>query len=530
MDDTKALSLIQLKKIILQKAALSLAAYCGVMNPDLMRIKSDPTASLFDCQPHHDLIIDKLEAIARFCQDPQNNKPVKNLIITMPPRHGKSFLAVEHFVPWFVGMNPNLNVIACSYSDDLAVDKFGASVLTTLNSPTYRDIFPHVALSPSAQSKDNMTTTLGGELVFSGLNGGITGKGANLLLLDDPHKNREQAESKLYRDKTWDSFVDDFLSRGNTGKTPVILIMTRWHPDDIVGRLTDPDNPHYNAENANNWEILRLPALAEIDDPLGRAEGEALWPSRFSREDLEKKRAQNPHGFSSLYQGDPILAGGHFFDVDSLRYYDSTPPEGLLYSAALDAGITEGQRSDYSALLFGGFDAQGNFWVHHQGLLDKMINTKLGPAAGKKIARFTTDHTLLTLYMEKGPATAAVDPLLQDELKRLNVVITQKRVPATMSKAARATTLKALMEQGRVFLPRFAPWKEKTVEQLRKFGRGGHDDAVDALALMTSEVHKQIKRQDAAPKPEKDETAPMTVGQMIAETKRKNKRKRGFAR
>lgn len=530
MDDTKALSLIQLKKIILQKAALSLAAYCGVMNPDLMRIKSDPTASLFDCQPHHDLIIDKLEAIARFCQDPINADPVKNLIITMPPRHGKSFLAVEHFVPWFIGLNPNLNVIACSYSDDLAVDKFGASVLTTLNSAAYRDIFPHVALSQSAQSKDNMTTTLGGELVFSGLNGGITGKGANLLLLDDPHKNREQAQSKLYRDKTWDSLVDDFLSRGNTGRTPVIIIMTRWHSDDVVGRLTDPENPYYNVQNAEKWEILRLPALAEIDDPLGRSEGEALWPARFNKQELEEKQAQNPHGFSSLYQGNPIPDGGHFFDADSLRYYDSKPPEGLLYSAALDAALTDGKRSDYSALFFGGFDAQGNFWVHHQALLDKKQNTKLAPNAAQKIARFANDHTLLTLYMEKGPATAAVDPLLQDELRRLNLFVTQKRVASNINKEARAATLKGLIAQGRVFLPRFAPWKEQVVEQIQRFGRGGHDDAVDALALMTSEVHKQIKRQDAPPKPEKDETAPMTIGQMIAETKRKNKRKRGFAR
>ena len=300
---------------------------------------------------HHRIIAEELMKVER--------GETKRLIITMPPRHGKSQLASEYFTAWYIGRNPEKQVIFATYSNDKAVD-VGRSVRNQMVDPIFNEIFHSCNISEDAKSASNFTTSKGGKFVAIGIGGGATGRGANLFIIDDPIKSREEAESPTRRDRIIDWFGAVAYTRLMTDDNAIIMIMTRWHFDDLVGYALQ-ELQH------EGWKVLDLPAIAERDEihhfengeTWERKEGEPLWPEYYSLDRLLTiKKTLKSRDWSSLYQQTPQPDEGGMIQLDwfngpdNNRRFDmkSLPRFENIYFSC-DTAFKEKDSNDPSALL-----------------------------------------------------------------------------------------------------------------------------------------------------------------------------------
>lgn len=291
--------------------------------------------------PHLEALDTALMQLTRFVET-GGAEGVGRLIVEMPPRHGKTLSVSRLYPTWHLGRNPDHRVILVSYGADLA-EKSGRAARNIVASKAYGEVFPAVSLARDSKSISawDIEGRDGGMDVL-GIGAGATGKGAHLLVIDDPIKNREQAESELWRDKVWESYTDDLYTRLEPGGA-IIVMMTRWHEDDLIGRLL--------TREVGKWARLRLPALAEPDDPLGRSEGAALWPERYPANVLNDiGLTLGTYGWNALYQQAPRPREGamfkrHWFPivdaaaktVRQCRYWDKAATEGG--TGAASAGV-----------------------------------------------------------------------------------------------------------------------------------------------------------------------------------------------
>lgn len=227
------------------------------------------------------------------------HNPDRNLMVMMPPRHGKSETTSYYTPAWVIENNHHARVILASYEADFAAS-WGRKVRNLLENNKHE---LSVRIAGDSSAAERWHTTEGGGMFTAGVGGPITGKGGDVLILDDPIKNAEQAYSATYRDKVWDWWGSTFLTRREPGAS-VIMVLTRWHDDDIAGRVLK--------ENGDDWDVLRFPAIAEGADELGRQAGDALWPGRYNAERLASMRRQvGNYVWGALYQQTPPnLEGG----------------------------------------------------------------------------------------------------------------------------------------------------------------------------------------------------------------------------
>lgn len=297
-------------------------------------------------QRHHRLMIQKLEQVAR--------GEIKRLMILMPPRHGKSEYSSKLFVPWYLGQGwvdrgqnllvPRKSIIAASHTFELAV-KFGRAVR---NMVAMRSDVLGYGLMADASAAGRWVTTLGGEYLAAGVGKAIAGNPADLILIDDPVPDAEGAESEKIRQKTWDWYKQDLYTRLQPGGA-IVLIMTRWHEEDLGGMLLQEQ-----ANGGDKWDILSLPALADsADDPLGRSAGQALWRKWVNEDDFARiRKVIGERPFYALYQQKPRPPGGSFFReadilVDGHPAPDPVRPDFLF--AVLDTAIKDGKKHDGTA-------------------------------------------------------------------------------------------------------------------------------------------------------------------------------------
>ncbi len=273
----------------------------------------------------------------------------KRLIITMPPRHGKSETVTIRYAAWRLERDPKLNIILGSYNQKLA-NRFSRRIRAIVEE--------RIPLAKDKRSADEWETKVRGGVKAVGVGAGITGFGGSLVIIDDPVKNRAEAESRTMRDNVWDWFNDDIYTRLEPGAA-IILIQTRWHEDDLAGRLLKQ-----SADGGEAWERVDLPALAEESDPLGRPIGEALWPERYSREDLEAiRRQQGTYSFSALYQQQPVPSDGGLFKREWFQHIVSRPPSGLVWARGYDLAVSTKTTSDHTASFRCAFDRNGNLYI-----------------------------------------------------------------------------------------------------------------------------------------------------------------------
>ena len=303
---------------------------------------------------------------------------------------------------------------------------------------------------------------------------------SNCLIIDDLIKDDKEASSQAIRDQAWQWFTKVAMTR-RMGKKLVIVIMTRWHQDDIVGRLTDPENPAYNSIEAQKWKIINLPAIAEDDDPLGRKPGEALWPDgpdKFDLDFLASQQRLDPLGFSALYQQRPSAADGVLFRREHLRFYDE-PPKDLRVYAASDHAVSVAARRDFTVLLVVGVDRQNNIY-----LLDCWWKRAHTDEVVEQILLMARMRKPLIWWAERGHISKSIGPFLRKRMAETNTFFTLREVTPVGDKEQRAQSFAGRMSMGYVWLPKNAPWTEKAINELLGFPNATHDDFVDTCSLI----------------------------------------------
>jgi predicted phage terminase large subunit-like protein len=432
---------------------------------------NDVERTRYDAQEFHKGVADALEAVER--------GEMVQLIFCMPPRHGKTELATKRFAAWYMGKHPEHDVAVASYSDTMAED-MGADTRAILSSKPFLQIFPGFKLRRGGTAKNNIQTDKGGRAVFVGRGGALTGRGANLLLIDDLFKDHEEARSQAVRDQAWNWFTKVAMTR-RMGKKLVVVTMTRWHSDDIIGRITDPENPQYNAIEAAKWKIIRLPAIAEEDDPLGREPGEVLWKERYDLDFMESQQRLDPLGFAALYQQRPTVADGVLFRRENIRRYAHADlPEDLRYYAASDHAVGTKQRNDPSCFILIGVSRNDDIYVidcdWRRMPADAAVEAMLTMGSGTRKP--------LIWWAERGHISKSIGPFLNKRMMETGRYMNVVEVTPIGDKEQRAQSIAARVSMGKVLFPVGPMWAERAIDEMLSFPMGLHDDFVDAMSLV----------------------------------------------
>lgn len=405
-------------------------------------------------------------------------------------------MATKHFSAWLSGRHPEWNVAVGTYSDGMAED-IGGDTRAIMGTSQFKQVFPTHKLRKGSTAKANFQTEQGGRLVFVGRGGPLTGKGAHCLLIDDLYKDHEEARSQTIRDQAWNWFTKVAMTR-RMGRKLVMLTMTRWHSDDVIGRLTDPENPCYNAIEAKDWMIIRIPAIAEEDDVLGRAEGEPLWAEEFDLDFLQSQQRLDPLGFSALYQQRPTVADGVLFRRENIQRYDlGDLPEDLRFYCTSDHAVGTKQRNDPSCFGKAGVDKQDNLWL--TDIFWKRVPTD--QAVEAMLAMGSGNMAPLIWWAERGHISQSIGPFLYKRMAETGIYINVREVTPVGDKEQRAQSIAARVAMGKVYVPKGPIW-DKLVEEMLAFPNGIHDDGVDMLSLFGLGLQSQFGKRPPAPKKE----------------------------
>jgi predicted phage terminase large subunit-like protein len=422
-----------------RKARSSLLGFTEFTNP------------LYQRAQHHEQIARKLEAVER--------GEIDRLMIFMPPRHGKSELASKRFPAWCLGRKPTRQIIAASYNSDLAND-FGRNVRNIVAEAEFEQVFPGVALAPDSQAANRMNTNHGGAYVAAGVGTAVTGRGAHIALIDDPFKDREEADSERRRETVWDWYRSTLFTRLMPGGA-IVLIQTRWHEDDLAGRLLEQDG---KLQDGGQWDVLELPALD--------TGGEALWPEWYDVPTLQRiKDTIGPREWSALYQQRPQPDEGTFFQRDWFNTWKHLPP--VRYYGTSDYAVTA-DGGDYTVHRIWGVDAGGSLYRvdgwRGQTASDLWIEKKLD-----LIARYQP----MAWFGESGVIRRAVEPMLMRRMAERRLFCRMEWLSSISDKPTRARSFQAMAASGRVF---FEPGAD--IAEHLAFPAGKHDDDVDCSSLI----------------------------------------------
>lgn len=394
------------------------------------------------------------------------------MIIETPPQHGKSMTVTEAFPSWYLGKYPLRRVIEVSYNADTA-DRFGRRNKEKIEQ--CGKLLFGIQIGKVSRASDfsvalGTDEVQGGQMLSRGILSGVTGNPANLMLIDDPIKTREEADSETIRNKLWDEWLNSLKSRF-AAHAKVILIMTPWHEDDLRARIMATEK---------NVVRIRIPVEAEENDPLGRQVGEALcpeigkdenWLAQFKASYLASDRG-GARAWAALYQCNPVIEGGNIVQRSWWRYYD--PNEITQFATemiSVDATFKDSANSDFVSIQVWG-KLEGNYYLLY--CLNKRMNFP---------------DTVTALLMVRSLYPKAYTILIEDKANGSAIIQTlQKQIPGIIGinpqggKAARVNAVSPAIESGHVFLPQNAPWLEDYIRQWCEFPSGKHDDMVDATS------------------------------------------------
>ena len=408
---------------------------------------------------HHRLLIKHLEAVER--------GEIRNLMFWLPPGAAKSTYGSVLFPAWWMGRNPEEPILACSNIAELA-EYFSRRARNIVASADYRNIFGF-GLAEDSKAAGSWENERGGNFIAAGVGGAIAGRRAKLGLIDDPVKGREDADSDTYRQKQWDWYLNDFLTRLKPGAAQIV-IQTRWHEDDLSGRIL--------AREAGAWVVVKLPmlSLGEDIDPLKRPVGERLWADYFTDEQVQRAR-QDVRAWNALYQQDPTPEEGEYFKRSDFQEYHQ-PPEGLRIYGSSDYAVTEGH-GDYTAHGIFGLDADSNIYV-----LD-WWRGKTGPEVWiERQCDLIAKWQPVKWFGEGGTIRKSLEWVIRRRMAQREVLCYLEWLPSIFDKPTRARAFQAKVQKGDVFLPVNAPWKAELLGELLKFPAGKYDDQVDVCSLI----------------------------------------------
>lgn len=402
---------------------------------------------------HHRKIADALMAVER--------GEINRLILQAPPRHGKSMLTSEYFPAWFLGRNPEKYIITATYGQDLA-DDFGRKVRNQLRGGEHRATFPACVLSDDSQSASRFGTEQGGAYFALGAGAPATGRGAHLLVIDDPIKGREEADSETYRKRLKEWYASVAYTRLMPGGA-IIIMATRWHDDDLTGWVL--------SEHAHeDWTVIDLPAIND--------QGAALWPEQYDLEALERiKRTLGQREWQALYMQRPAPDTGDYFKRDWFNSYERAPKHLRIYGASDYAVTADG--GDFTEHGVFGLDPEGDLylldWWSGQTSSDVWIETQLDLIDKWKPQCWTG---------ESGPIRRSVEPFLKRRMRERRSLCSLEWLPSISDKPTRARPFQAMASSGMVYLPTKKDWAQRLLRQLLTFPVGVFDDAVDVCSLI----------------------------------------------
>jgi len=427
---------------------------------------------------HHRALCQKLDDFV--------HKKIKRLMVFMPPRHGKSELGSRRTPAFIFGHYPQRRIIGTSYSDDLAA-KMNRDIKRIMAEDPYRRLFPDSFLNnqKGAANKGNWINNSsefeivekGGGYRSAGVGVGITGMGCDYLIIDDPFKDSKQADSPTYREAVWDWYNTTSKTRLQAGGS-ILIILTRWHEDDLAGRLLEQQKSN---PKADKWEVVQFEAVkdttANPEDP--RDFGEALWPSEFNEAFMEGVQAGMPARFwNALYQQRPSAMQGNIIDRSKVNFYGGPtgaplPEKFRATCHSWDFTFKESKDSDYVVGTVWGAD-KSDFYLLDR-VRDRMGFTKSLQAA-KDLARRWPNYSAI-LVEEKANGAAIID-VLKRELSRIVPIIPKE------SKVARFEAVSPLFDAGNIWLPHpsIAPWVDEFLDELCTFPNGATDDQVDSAS------------------------------------------------
>jgi len=385
---------------------------------------------------------------------------LKRLIISIPPRHGKSTLVAILFAAWFLGLHPDRKIITGTYGLDLAREH-ATNCRRLMQSDRFQRLFPGIEFARDTNAADHWKTTRGGGYKAVGIGGPLTGHGAHVLIVDDPHKGRAEADSQLHRDEAYNWFTSDALSRLEPkGDGAVILIHTRWHEDDLIGRVT--------TQNPDGWEQIVLPAISPS--------GEPLWWELATYERIRDEEAQAVD-WAALWMCDPLASKGALFSREWFVIVDEAP-DLERFVRYYDLAISKRKKADSTAYAKVGVDEDGSLWI-----VDVWKGKKTFPEiADLIVANAESDGPDTTV----GLPTDLIGTALEQELSRnpamLRVPVDQFNERLAGNKMARASVWATRARRGKLKMVR-APWNEAVIREALAFGPNStEDDIIDAIS------------------------------------------------
>ena len=411
---------------------------------------------------HHKTMASAFERVA--------SGELKRLIINMPPRHTKSEFASYLFPAWFLGKYPEKKIIQTAHTAELAVG-FGRKVRNLINQEDFQNVFSGISLSADSKAAGRWNTNKNGDYFAIGVGGAVTGKGADVLIIDDPHSEQEAALG-AYNPEVYDKVYEWYTSGPRQRLQPggaIIIVMTRWSTRDLTGQIIKSATQR---EGADEWEVIELPAIMPSGDP--------LWPEFWPLEQLNSLKAELPISkWSAQYQQDPTSEEGALIKREWWQEWDKdSPPPCEAIIQSWDTAFLKTQRADYSACTtWGVFYFPNEDGVNQPNLIlldaykEKLEFPELKRAAYDKYWEYEPDQMIVE-------AKAAGSPLIF-ELRAMGIPVTEFTPSRGQDKIARVNAVTDLFASGVIWCPP-TRWAEEVVEECAAFPSGEHDDLVDS--------------------------------------------------
>jgi len=512
MSDRRLL-LLKRKRAILM-ARESLIEFTKLMMSDPNNA-DDPDFSLYSPQKFHRVIGAALEEVEA--------QKYRRLEIEIMPRAGKTTLASSMYPAWYIGRHPERSIIVATYNETYSWD-LGRKIRDIMQTPQYKQVFPELQIKKKSAAMNRVETTDGGVVFCVGRGSAVTGRGAHTILLDDPIKDRKEADSVVIRDGLWQWYNQVLKTRLMNKYGTIVVITTRWNEDDMVGRLMDPLNPHYSHEEAKLWRRIALPALAEDNDILGRKEGEALWPERFDEAYLNEIKQSDPRGFMALYQCRPSPREGAFFRSTDLVGYSSMkelpPIDSMRFYAASDHAVTLASHGDKTCLMVAGVDTGDHLWI-----MPDVVWMRLDShAAVEGMLVLMEKYKPQFWWAEKGAIEKSIGPFLRKRMLEKRVFCALDPIAPATDKQQRAQPIQARSAMRMVHFPTFTRWWAEAQDQILKFPNGPKDDFVDTLSLIGQGLAKMRSRNRQ--RPVKESVKEGTFAALWKNTKHAERRER----
>jgi len=446
----------------------------------------------YDPQWFHDQIAELLQSVYERVKNGESPR----IMITMPPRHGKSELATKKFPAWVLGKSPEFPIIVSTYSQDLST-KFGQGTRDIINSSSYQNIFD-TRLRQDTKAKASWMTQKDGGYEAVGVGGAITGKGFKIGIIDDPFKNDEEAESEVIRDNIWNWYSTTFYTR-QEGNAAIILINTRWHDADLSGRLLaqEKESQANGDTDYDKWELINFTAVAEKQEA-NREEGSPLWPDKFSLEQLNRtKKALGPYKWSALYQQNPVDEESQefktaWFKKRSLEEVSKLKTRKFL---TIDPASAMRDKSDNIGAVLNFIDRE-NKW--------NLIAWKLrlnAPDLIDFMFKVYQDYGFEKVGIEQGVYEQVIKPYLEVEMRQRNVFFTVVVLKhEQQAKVLRIRGLIPYYSSGTIY--HIEGMCSDLEEELVRFPKGAHDDVADAEAYqiqIAEETTSTVSQQQSAP-------------------------------